>query len=133
MSRILVDTSIWIDFFRDADLPTSETLDRLLELRLVCTTDVIRAEIIPGARTDREFRRLLEYFGALPSISAGPDFWNEVIQNRYLLNRKGVSGIGIPDVMVATVALEHQKLLYSKDHHFRLIGRHLPLRLFEGL
>ena len=133
MSRILVDTSIWIDFFRDADLPTSETLDRLLELRLVCTTDVIRAEIIPGARTDREFRRLLEYFGALPSISAGPDFWNEVIQNRYLLNRKGVSGIGIPDVMVATVALEHQKLLYSKDHHFRLIARHLPLRVFEGL
>lgn len=82
MSHVLVDTPIWIDFFRDADLPTSETLDRLLQLRLVCTTDLLKA---------------------------------------------------IPDVLVATVALEHQKLLYSKDHHFRLIARHLPLRLFQGL
>ncbi len=66
MSCILVDSSIWIEFFRRPDSSVSLVLDHLLAHRLVCTTGLIKAEVVPGARSPRDFRRLSSLFDALP-------------------------------------------------------------------
>src|SRR3990172_10027355 len=97
MSRILVDSSIWIEFFRRPDAPVSVVLDQLLAHRLVCTTGLIKAEVVPGAQSPRDFRRLRSLFNALPSAPEREGFWTHLTRFRYRLHVNGVFGISVPD------------------------------------
>ncbi len=131
MSRVLVDTSVWIDFFKDPDSPYGAVLDQLLQQRLVCITHVIRAEIIPSAPTRKQFQDLMDYFGALPTLREPETLWDEMIYAQYDLKRKGIHGVSIPDLIIAVTARAHNREIYSKDSHFRLMKKSLGLRLFE--
>ena len=130
MSRILVDSSIWIEFFRRPDAPVSLVLDRLLALRMVCTTGLVKAEVIPGARFPRDFRRLRSFFDALPLAAEGEGFWTHLTRFRHRLHVKGILGIGIPDLIVATVAIQNRKLIFTADEDFPRMIPHVPVRLF---
>ncbi len=131
MSRVLVDSSIWIDFFGSLSLPDSIIVDELLAHGLVCTTGLIKAEVLPGARTTREFRQLKDFFEALPLVPEGEAFWEDAIRYQYLLKRRGVYRIGIPDLMIATLALRNDKLIYTKDADFPRMAKYLPLQLYN--
>ena len=115
MSIVLVDTSIWIDFFSSPDLPESIVVDELLADGLVCTTGLIKAEVVPVARTAGEYRQLREFFDALPLVAEGDGFWEDAIRYQYLLKRGGVYKVSIPDLVIATVALRNDKAIYTKD------------------
>jgi hypothetical protein len=130
MSRILADSSIWIEFFRRPDAPTSLVLDHLLAHRLVCTTGLVKAEVVPGARSQKDYRRLRSLFDALPQALEREGFWNHLLQFRHRLLTKGVLGIGIPDLMIATVAVQNRKLVFTADEDFPRMAAHLPFRLF---
>jgi predicted nucleic acid-binding protein len=130
MSRILVDSSIWIEFFRHPDAPASVVLDHLLAHRLVCTTGLIQAEVVPGAQSPRDFRRLRLLFGALPLAPEREGFWTHLIRFRHRLHANGVLGIGIPDLIVATVAIQNRKLVFTLDEDFPRMVPYVPIRLF---
>ena len=133
MSDILVDTSVWLDFFKVKDSPYGETLDRLLEEERVCTTDLIKAEIIPGARTPKQFRELKDYFNALPLANEPASLWEEIMEAQFRLKRRGINGISIPDLMIAVVAKANEKVIFTKDRDFQRIQRALPIELMEWL
>jgi len=130
MSRILVDSSIWIEFFRRPDSPASLALDYLLAHRLVCTAGLIKAEVVPGARSQRDFWRLRSLFDALPFAPERDGFWSHLIRFRRRLQTKGIIGIGIPDLIVATVAIQNRKLVFTADEDFARMVPHVPVRLF---
>jgi predicted nucleic acid-binding protein len=130
MSRILVDSSIWIEFFRRPDAPASLVLDQLLSHRLVCTTGLIKAEVVPGAQSPRDFRRLRSLFDALPLAPEREGFWSHLVRFRYRLQTNGVLGIGIPDLIIATIAIQNRKVIYSADDDFSRMIPHIPVRLF---
>ena len=130
MSRILVDSAIWIEFFRRPDAPVSLVLDQLLAHRLVCTTGLIKAEVVPGARSPREFRRLRSLFDALPLAPEREGFWSHLVRFRHRLQTKGVLDIGIPDLMIATVSIQNRKLVFTTDEDFPRMIPHVPVRLF---
>ncbi|MGB4780766.1 type II toxin-antitoxin system VapC family toxin [Candidatus Methylomirabilis sp.] len=131
MSDILVDTSVWLEFFRAKDSPYAEALDRLLEDERVCTSDLIKAEIVPGARTPKQFRELKEYFDALPLATEPASLWEEIMEVQFRLKRRGINGISIPDLMIAVVANANGKVVFTKDSDFRLIQRGLSIELLE--
>ncbi|PTL35205.1 hypothetical protein CLG94_10905 [Candidatus Methylomirabilis limnetica] len=131
MSDVLVDTSVWLEFFRAKDSPYAKALDQLLEEERVCTSDLIKAEIIPGARTPKQFRELKEYFDALPLATEPASLWEEIMEVQFRLKRAGVNGISIPDLMIAVVARANDKVIFTKDSDFRLIQRALPVELLE--
>ena len=130
MSRVLVDSSVWIEFFRRRDAPVSLVLDQLLAHRLVCTTGLVKAEVVPGSRSPRDFRRLRSLFDALPQAPERGGFWAHLVRFRYRLQTKGVLGIGIPDLIVATVAIQNRKLVFTTDEDFVRMTPHIPVRLF---
>jgi predicted nucleic acid-binding protein len=130
MSRILIDSSIWIEFFRRPESPVSLVLDHLLAHRLVCTTGLIKAEVVPGARSPRDFRRLRSLFDALPLAPERDGFWSHLIRFRRRLQTKGIIGIGIPDLIIATVAIQNRKLVFTADEDFLRMIPHLPVQLF---
>ena len=131
MGEILVDTSVWLEFFRVKDSPYGEMLDRLLEEGKVCTSNLIKAEIIPGARTPRQFRELRDYFDALPLAAEPASLWEEIMEAQLRLKRRGINGISIPDLMIAVVAKANGKIIFTKDSDFGRIQCVLPLELLE--
>ena len=131
MNQILVDTSVWIDFFRDGSSLHGAVVDGLLEQEMVCTTPLIKAEILPSARNKKEFNTLLDYFGALPLLEDPPTLWDDIMHAQFKLKRKGLHGIGIPDLMIAVTAKAHDREIFSRDRHFRLMQKPLGLKLFD--
>lgn len=132
MSDILVDTSIWLEFFKTKDSVYGDILDRLLEEGRVCTTSLIKAEIIPGAKTLKRFRELNDYFDALPPVGEPASLWRDIIEVQFGLKRRGINGMSIPDLIIAIVAGANNKTIFTKDGDFKLIRRVLPLRLLDA-
>ena len=131
MSHVLVDTSAWVDFFRDESSPFGTVVDALLQEELVCTSGLIKAEILPGARTKKEFNLLREYFNVLPLLADPGGLWDEVIRAQRKLKQRGINGVGIPDLIVAVTALAHDVEVFSKDRHFEAMNKIIGLKLFE--
>jgi predicted nucleic acid-binding protein len=130
MSRVLADSSIWVEFFRRPESPDSLALDFLLAHRLVCTTGLVKAEVIPGARSAKDFRLLRSLLDALPLAPERNGFWSHVVRFRYRLHTNGILGIGIPDLIVATVAIQNRKLVFTLDDDFPRMAPYVPVRLF---
>lgn len=127
----MVDTSVWLDFFKVNDSPYGNRLDGLLEQEQVYTTNLIKAEIIPGARTRGQFRELKDYFDALPMAGEPGSLWEDIMETQFRLKRSGINGVRIPDLIIAVVARANEKIVFTKDSDFQLIRRVLPIRLLE--
>ena len=125
---VLVDTSAWVEFFRDTDSPISGVVDRLLEEELVVTTGVIRAELLQGTRSEREFDELAVLLAALPELDEPSRLWDEVARLGFRLRRAGLS-VGIPDIVIAVTARESGSRLLTLDRHFERIASVIPLKL----
>lgn len=128
MSRVLVDTSVWIEMFRKGDSPAIEALGELLRQGFVCTNGLIRAEILSGAKSKADYRRLQEHLSALPLLPDPPALWETIAETRYRLARKGFQA-GIADMVVAATASYHRKALLTLDQAFSHIQRALRFEL----
>lgn len=130
MSRVLVDTSVWVEMFRSTGSPAVDVLGGLLRDGLVCTHGLIRAEILSGARSLRDYKRLEEGFSALIDLPDPPDLWDRVGRARYRLARKGFQ-VSVADMVVASVAAHHGRPLFTLDHDFQAIRKAMTLDLFR--
>lgn len=126
LSSVLVDTSAWLDYFRGKG-PAEAIVDRLLRAGDLCTHGLIKAEVLSGARNEKEFHRLAEGLDALPLLSDPPNLWDLVGQARYQLARKGHQ-CAIADLVIAVNAHFFGKYLYSLDSDFRRIQTVIPFR-----
>jgi predicted nucleic acid-binding protein len=124
---ILVDSSIWVDYFRGAE--QAEVLDLLIEENLVVINDLILAELIPPLSLRME-KRLIALLRDLKRQPLSID-WDEIIHMQTLCLSNGINGVGIPDLMISQNAIQGGLRLLSKDKHFALISKHIPLELYH--
>ena len=114
---VLVDTSIWVSYFRSGK--HSEKIDFLIDENLIVVNDLILAELVPflEIRNQRKLISLLRHINKLPlNID-----WDQLIEFQVKCLRKGVNGIGLPDLMVAQNARQNLCEIFSLDHHFKLM------------
>lgn len=125
--RVLVDTSVWVDFFRIGK--RTAILEELLDENLVVTNQLILAELIPSLRISghKKVIQLLEEIECL-EIKVN---WSEVMWVQTNILKSGHNGIGIPDIIIGQSASQNGCSLFSIDKHFQSIGKYLSLRLFE--
>ena len=126
---ILVDSSVWIDYFRGATTPQAEMLDSLLGSEPVVTGDLILAEVLQGFVSDRDFNQAKKLLISLAVIDlGGKDIAIQAAKNFRLLRALGVTVRKTIDTVIATRCIESDfKLLYS-DRDFDPFVRHLGLR-----
>lgn len=124
---VLVDTSVWVDYFRGAE--DADEVDRLIEENIVATNDLILAELIPALllRGERKLAALLREVRRYP-ITVD---WEGIIEMQTVCLRKGINGVGIPDLIIAQNAMQHRLALLAGDRHFVLLARHVPLAIYE--
>ena len=126
---ILVDSSVWIDYFRGIPTRQAEMLDSLLGSEPVVTGDLILAEVLQGFVSDRDFNQAKKLLISLVVIDVGgKDIAIQAAKNFRLLQALGVTVRKTIDTVIATRCIESDfKLLYS-DRDFDPFVRHLGLR-----
>ncbi|MBI4607814.1 MAG: PIN domain-containing protein [Candidatus Rokubacteria bacterium] len=126
--RVLVDTSVWVDFFRNLRAPVGETISALLRRGEACYTGLIEVELYRGAKGQAELDSLDILFKTIQRLPVSDSLYRKAGQLCYRLARKGIT-VGTVDAMIATVALEYNCRLLSLDQHFREIQPHCQLKL----
>ncbi len=126
-AEILVDTSLWIDFFRRPDNETGEKLVKQLKRGSVSTCGVIVFEVLQGAADQEELTFLEENLKGLHFLEAYSESFFEAGRISYELRKKGVT-LPLSDIFIATLAITNHQTLWTKDQHFRKIkGLHYQL------
>jgi len=125
--QILVDTSIWIDYFKKGE--QSLRLDDLLLDDRVVVNDIILAELIPLLHLKKQYTiiDLLRNVVAFPLIID----WNQIIEWQTMCLSSGINGIGLPDLLITQNAVQNNLPVYSLDKHFRSLTNISGLQLFE--
>ncbi|MDK9717835.1 MAG: PIN domain nuclease [Trichlorobacter sp.] len=127
---VLVDTSIWIDFFQAPDSPTAEILARLISgHNQVMLCGVVLQEVLQGIRGARNFDLVQERLLRFPFVDADKETW---LQAASLYRGLRAKGITIPtiDATIAALTMQHNLLLFSRDRHFEAIAADTTLRLY---
>ena len=88
---------------------------------------VVMAELLQGARNPQEYEELGVRLAGLPSVSETKNTWVQVGPLSYRLRQEGLA-VGVVDLLVAALALEHGHEVYTLDEHFQRIP---GLRLHE--
>ena len=122
---VLVDTSIWVEYFRTGD--NSEKLDFLIDENLIVTNDLILAELIPFLKIQNQ-RKLVNLLLNINRFDLSVN-WDQIIEYQYKCLKIGVNGIGIPDLIIAQNAKQNHCEIYSLDNHFRLMKDILNLQV----
>ncbi len=129
---LMVDTSVWIDFFADRDTPEVQILDRAIDRESIGIGDLTLCEVLQGIRSDRQFRRVraeLLRLGVVPVVDA--DIALKAAQNYRSLRRRGITVRKIIDTLIATFCIEHGHVLLHNDHDFDPFEEHLGLRVLR--
>jgi len=127
VSAVVVDTSVWIDFF--AGRPT-ERLEEALRLGSVTLPPVVVAELLSGVR-GRDRAAMVDLLTDLELASAPLAHWIAVGDLRAALARRGLT-VSTPDAHVAQCALDRDALLLSHDAIFTRIAAATALRVARG-
>ena len=129
---ILVDSSVWIDFFRNKPTQEAEWLDRNLGVEGLVIGDLILAEVLQGFKDDRGFNEARRMLGQLEQVIVGGfDLAVEAARNYRRLRTAGVTVRGTVDVLIATRCLSDGLRLLHCDRDFDAFEQHLGLRIVD--
>ena len=126
---ILVDSSVWIDYFRGVATPQSDRLDLLLGTEDLLIGDLILAEVLQGFGTERDFNQARKLLTALRIVNlGGRDMAIQAAKNFRALRALGVTVRKTIDPLIATRCIESDFALLFSDRDFEPFVEHLGLR-----
>jgi predicted nucleic acid-binding protein len=126
---ILVDSSVWIDYFRGGPTVQTDLLEGLLDSQELAIGDLILTEVLQGCKLDKEFnevRRLLARLDLV--VLGGEDVMIEAAKNYRKLRNLGITVRGTIDVVLATRCIVSGHQLLHSDRDFDAFEQHLGLR-----
>ena len=128
--NVLVDTSVWVDYFNGVVTPRTDYLDGLLGRAPVVVGDLIVSEVLQGFADERELAlahaALLKFkIFALANL----DLSLAAAANRRILRAKGEPVADTCDALVATFCLRWNMALLHSDRSFVPFERHLGLKV----
>ena len=127
---ILVDSSVWIDYFRGAQTPQVDLLDGMFGRTCLAVGDLIVAQVLQGVRDEREFNLVRKTLDAFAQIDlAGHDIAVKAARNFRALRAHGITVRKTIDSIIATRCIEDGLTLLHNDRDFIPFHTHLGLRV----
>jgi predicted nucleic acid-binding protein len=100
---ILVDSSVWIDYFNGRDTPQTDKLDELLEIELLGIGDLILTEVLQGFRVDKDYRTAKKVLTSLTVFNMlGLEIAIKSAENLRILRKQGITIRKTNDVIITT-------------------------------
>jgi hypothetical protein len=130
---IIVDTSVWIDYFKGLDTPETLALDSALGDEEVAIGDLILLEILQGFRADKDYKIAKKHLTALHQFNMlTPDLAVKAADNYRKLRKQGITIRKTADVIIATFCIENRLPLLYADKDFIPFTQYLKLRSVTG-
>jgi predicted nucleic acid-binding protein len=125
----LVDSSVWIDYFRGTATPQSDRLDALLGSEPLAIGDIVLTEVLQGFIRDADFERAKATMTALQIVQiGGRDIAVQAAHNFRALRALGITVRKTIDTLIATRCIESGYVLLYSDRDFDPFVDHLGLR-----
>jgi len=123
--NILVDSSVWIDYFRSGK--KTGILDKYIDQNLICINDLILAELVPFLRIKKQTQviKLLNDISKIP-ININ---WNNIIDYQTICVQNGINKVGIPDLIILDNIIQNDLMLFSLDKHFDIIQKYVDFEM----
>lgn len=126
---VLVDSSVWIEFFRGKNQKLVEALKDLLDRNEVSLAIPVRIEILSGAPKESK-QSLGRVLSALPLLYPSPETWRKIEDWIEEGLAKG-ERFGALDLLIAGIAGEQKALLWSLDKDFQRMEKLGWVSLFQ--
>ena len=127
---IIIDTSAWIEYFRNGNALVVAKVERCLDEDRVAMGDLIWCEVMQGIRSVKQRRKVADLFSALPRFDmVGFAVAEMAAANYRLLRARGVTVRKTIDVLIATFCVDRGFSLVHHDRDFDLMASHIGLRL----
>jgi predicted nucleic acid-binding protein len=127
---ILVDSSVWIDYFRSADTAQVALLDSMFGRTRLAVGDLIAAEVLQGVRDEQEVRWVKRTFDLFAHVDlCDYDLAVKASENYRLLRAKGITIRKTIDTVIATRCIEDKLTLLHADRDFAPFVEHLGLKV----
>jgi len=117
----LVDTSVWIDIFRDRTLAKRQAFEKLVDANSIVLSRFTQMELLQGCRDDGEWRLLQIYLAEQDYVEQTVESWTEAARIYYDLRRRGLTVRSTIDCCIAQIAIEYQLTLVHNDRDFETI------------
>jgi predicted nucleic acid-binding protein len=125
---IIVDSSVWIDYFNGRETPETNKLDTLLGVEPLAIGDLILTEVLQGFRSDADYQTAKELLTSLTIFEMlGINLAFKSADNYRSLRKCGITIRKTADVIIATFCIESQNSLLFSDKDFLPFVQHLGL------
>ena len=128
--NILIDTSVWIDYFRGNNVQFQSKVDEALTHCHIYVPKIALAELIQGAKSEKEITVIEDFIDAFHIIDQKEDTWLKAGRLSFSMKRKGIT-VSIIDCYIAVIAGENGCIIFSLDEHFNSIKKFLNISLFD--
>lgn len=116
MEKVLIDSSVWIDYFRGRNIEVAREVDQLLDEDRVALCGMVELEILQGLR-DKERQKVKDLFAVLHFVEAERDDFIVAGECLSSLRQKGIT-IPASDCLIAMQCHRRDILLFSLDSDF---------------
>ena len=127
MNKILIDTSIWIEYFKSKS--KYDIIDGLIKDNQICTNDIILSEILPILYVRNEYD-LIDSIKHIDKIKINIK-WDMIIQMQIMNYKNGINKVGIPDLIILQNIIDNNLIIFTLDKHFDLMRKVFEYRLFK--
>ena len=116
---IIVDSSVWINYFNGVDTVQTNKLDEILGTDLIGIGDIILTEVLQGFRSDKDYRAAKQVLTSLTIFQMlGAEIAIKSADNFRYLRKKGITIRKTNDVIIATFCIENNHSLLFSDRDF---------------
>jgi predicted nucleic acid-binding protein len=124
---ILVDSSVWADFFNGYPSAEEIKLKTLLDsMADIAITGIIASEVLSGFKDEKTFEEVKDTFLKLPQAQINFNSHIQAAKMYRNLRSKGITIRSIIDCLIAIIAIEDRLELLHKDRDFEMIGKYYP-------
>ena len=125
--NILIDTSVWVDYFKGKK--QADSLNQLIEENLICINDLILTELIPLLKIRNQIG-IINLLNEVTKIELKIE-WSEIITFQTKCLKKGINRVGIPDLIILQNVIQNNLTLFTFDRHFKLIKKLFPFEIWN--
>jgi len=129
---LIVDSTVWVDYFNGIENPQTDYLHQIADKTPILIGDLILAEVLQGFRDDADFEKARRTFGKYTQAEmVNPELAVQSARNYRLLRRKGVTVRKTIDSLIATYCIENEHDLLHNDSDFDGYEKHLGLSVIH--
>lgn len=130
--KVLIDTSVWIDYLQKATPSLSEMVDGILLQNKIYVPKIVIAELIQGSHSEREISLIKTFLDTFNIVGENDNTWVKAGELSYSLKKAG-KALNLADCYIAVIAREHNCSILTLDKHFKEIRSKIDINLIQFL